>query len=454
MATITRSIGRTVVRLALLALLALALFPPGPTAPAYAHGGGRQVWAGSPAAQPGMASGAKTFFVDPAKGKDTNAGTLAKPLRTLAKALSLAKAGATVQLAKGVYSKATNGEPFGANGLLVPSGVAIVGSNEGRSIASTLQGTGSETVLTFQGKATVTTLALAGFKTALRAAQAQQILSNIAIGQSATGLGLSGTAHVDFSDAHIVLGPNNVGVRASGQATLAMSTGELRGTPLTCVATGRGIELHDSARATLLSTVLADIPGAAIELRNNAQATLDHAGLSRTLPGACPAGSQIFAADAARLSLQGSEINSRGGLKADGIDFRSTATLIVNDSFITGETGTGIIATGLRLRRSRLTANGTGIAITGNNGFALADLGQAGDPGNNQLRDNSLTGVTFGSGVIQGGAFARGNSWTPRTQGADSAGLYLDGQTLNGLSPQARGRNFRLPNSLNVSIEL
>lgn len=104
------------------------------------------------------------------------------------------------------------------------------------------------------------------------------------------------------------------------------------------------------------------------------------------------------------------------------------------------------------MRRSRLTGNGVAAAVSGV-GFALIDLGQNGDPGNNTIRDNTGSGVSFNSSVTLGGAFARGNIWNANTQGADSAGHYPDGLTINGFNSQAHGKNFDLPN-VNLAVEL
>jgi len=82
----------------------------------------------------------KTLFVDPATGKDANPGTQSKPFKTLTKALSKAKAGDTVRLAGGVYSKATNGEAFSAAGLPVPARVTLDGTSFFFGIGTRLEG--------------------------------------------------------------------------------------------------------------------------------------------------------------------------------------------------------------------------------------------------------------------------------------------------------------------------
>src|SRR5688500_4144526 len=65
-----------------------------------------------------------TRFVSAALGSDANLGTQAKPFKTLAKALSIAKTGEIVHLGSGIYGQAS-GEKFTRPGqtVTVPAGV-------------------------------------------------------------------------------------------------------------------------------------------------------------------------------------------------------------------------------------------------------------------------------------------------------------------------------------------
>jgi hypothetical protein len=76
--------------------------PPAPTAPLL--GKGRRLVDTLPAlAAPLTGGGATTLYIDSAKGKDSNAGTLAAPFKTLQKAQAAAVAGTTVFLRAGTF---------------------------------------------------------------------------------------------------------------------------------------------------------------------------------------------------------------------------------------------------------------------------------------------------------------------------------------------------------------
>src|SRR5215213_10719667 len=111
MAFLPRHIGQAMMRLSLLALLALTVLAPPPAS--YA----------AQAASPALT--ATTWFVNASTGNDANAGTQTSPFKTLKKALSVAQAGDTVKLAKGSYSKQGSGDTYP---LLVPAGVSILGT--------------------------------------------------------------------------------------------------------------------------------------------------------------------------------------------------------------------------------------------------------------------------------------------------------------------------------------
>jgi Protein of unknown function (DUF1565) len=68
------------------------------------NGAGTKTWVGSLQLTVTTTT-ARTFFVDPVNGSDSNMGSQTKPFKTLTKALAKARAGDTVKLAKGSYSK-------------------------------------------------------------------------------------------------------------------------------------------------------------------------------------------------------------------------------------------------------------------------------------------------------------------------------------------------------------
>lgn len=70
------------------------------------------------------------YYVDPTQGDDDNAGTREQPLRTLARAATLAKSGATIWLLDGVYEEAALATPSNLpcgheSGITVPAGVRL-----------------------------------------------------------------------------------------------------------------------------------------------------------------------------------------------------------------------------------------------------------------------------------------------------------------------------------------
>jgi hypothetical protein len=69
-------------------------------------------------ASPASAAG-KALNVNPATGKDTNSGAATKPLKTLTRALKLARSGDTVRLAGGGYGPGASGDQFPQSGLPV-----------------------------------------------------------------------------------------------------------------------------------------------------------------------------------------------------------------------------------------------------------------------------------------------------------------------------------------------
>src|SRR5215213_5405040 len=150
MYAITRRIGLFIIRLTLLALVALtALAQVSPMAAA-------------PTTAPAMILKNLNLFVDPVNGNDANQGwSPDKPLKTLAKALAKVKPGCTIHLAAGSYTKNVNGEQYP---LVVPKGVTIVGTLQSNgakgSFLSASSSAAGQTGLIFAGDATVKDLEL------------------------------------------------------------------------------------------------------------------------------------------------------------------------------------------------------------------------------------------------------------------------------------------------------
>jgi len=150
---------------------------------------------------------ATTINVNSGTGKDTNSGSATSPLKTLTKALTLAHAGTTINLAGGGYSLAS-GERFstvnGPPSVVVPSGVTIQG-NAGSGAATDLNGSSSQIGLLLAGDATIRDVGLFGFGAAIKASQGSQNLSGIQVRGDDIGtrgeleIWLTGTANTTLS---------------------------------------------------------------------------------------------------------------------------------------------------------------------------------------------------------------------------------------------------------------
>jgi parallel beta-helix repeat protein len=88
------------------------------------------------------------FFVNPASGNDSAAGTTTAPFKTIAKALQVAKSGEAIQLSPGTYN-AASGETFP---LLVPSGVTVVGNESSKGSGIRIVGSGRFVSPSFAGQ--------------------------------------------------------------------------------------------------------------------------------------------------------------------------------------------------------------------------------------------------------------------------------------------------------------
>lgn len=77
-------------------------------------------------------------YVNPRSGDDGQSGKKLSPLKTITKALAIAAAGSTIQLAEGTYSEAT-GEKFP---LLIKDGIILKGNSQDRGYDTIIQGNG------------------------------------------------------------------------------------------------------------------------------------------------------------------------------------------------------------------------------------------------------------------------------------------------------------------------
>src|SRR6266508_1366966 len=473
------------------------------------NGDGTKTWVGS--LQFTVASTrARTFFVDPVNGSDTNKGTQTKPFQTLAKALSKAQAGDTIRLAAGLYTDLprTDGsaERFSSArestpSVIVPAGVTIIGDSNDVILQAGFE---LDIGLVFAGAATVRNVTLKGFAVGMRATQGQQSLSELQLANNLNGLVLSGTAQALLGNSMIAMNNDSFnGVLASQQAGFTMDGGRIAGVQGNCATRADGIALRDAARAALNNNaVLEDIPGNALDMRDTAQASLTSTTITRrNLSDCAPAPSVFIANSAALTTIEESEtpttFSMSGGRSTVGIFVESDATQTIKNSVITGHTNAGILGGAhlrLALSKSLISQNGTGIdagstpnpsldiigavliapdsvgtptskvkrhhASVRNNRFGIVitkadsstqiDLGTLAEDGSNHIFGQSATGVTFDPTITQfSGATvvnAVGNFWNPNVQGTDGFGLYPFHQKVSGLDGIARGPNFNMPN--------
>jgi hypothetical protein len=472
------------------------------------NGDGTSGWVGRLKVKTKPPAGGKTLFVDPAKGKDSNAGTQDKPFKTLAKALSKAKKGDIVKLGPGVYSQDTNGERYTSlSQVLVPSGVTIEGAPGTGDESSILEGTGVEIALNFAGDATVTNLVMEHFNVGIVANQGKLSLRNLFLQLNNLALSLNGSTQATLANSLIGLSKVGTGVSLRDHAQFLLDGAAIVGGSITCELS-TGISAVNTSRVTLKNGAhLLNIAGNALFLNSTTELTMIDSTIDRELPSNCASAPSISLFNGAMVvNLQNSRIINSGGTQPIGISLNTLAkpsSLTLSGTTVSGFKGSsggagiklinaselivrgnsrilgnnigidaranpagniliigselsgnniGITSPRLKLRNSTVKDNGTGILITDINGLALADLGVAGDIGGNTLKGNTLSGLTFAANVTQGGALARGNTWNLSTQGASADGRYPDGFTVRGRDPLARGDNFDLPNP-NLSIE-
>jgi hypothetical protein len=416
----------------------------------------------APAAQ----ASATTFNVNPATGKDSNAGTATKPLKTLTRAVKLARSGDIVSLAPGKYN-AAGGEQYP---VAVRSGVTVQGSG----VRPLLDGDKLQASLVLQGDATIRNLKFLNFTAAIRADRGTQTLSQLIVQHA--GFELNGTARATLAHAAFE-GVDDTAVAVRDTARLTFNEGSFFGTGVPSNVDcdeARGVVASGSAQVSLTSVRFESLAAGAVAVSGGATATLDHAAVRSNINGTCTVAPSLRASDSARLTVQqgdlfADELGTGTARTLFAIDSTSNATLSVRDTTIRNYKRSGISAAAQSpvsvsgstieavetgIEAAKLTLRGTtvrnaivGVAITG----PLVDLGQPGFPGGNTFAGNLDTGVRC---RVTCAVFAVGNTWNPNVQAADLNGRYTGNLLVNGLSPFAQGRNFRLQPFSTSAIQL
>ncbi|NJP10576.1 MAG: DUF1565 domain-containing protein [Leptolyngbyaceae cyanobacterium RU_5_1] len=198
-----------------------------------------------------------TFYVNPATGNDSAAGTQAAPLKTITRALQQAKSGDKVQLAAGTYS-AASGEGFP---LVVPAGVTVMGNEANKGNGILITGSGRFVSPTFAGQnvtmrletnaqlrgVTVTNSETRGTAVWLESTN-PVIANNTFTNNKREGIFATGSASPAVFD--------NVAVRndSNGFSIVRNAKGEWRRN--VCQSTGFGIAINDNAAPLLADNQL------------------------------------------------------------------------------------------------------------------------------------------------------------------------------------------------------
>jgi hypothetical protein len=324
------------------------------------------------------------YSVDPYTGLDTNAGTAAKPFKTIAKAISVVKAGQTVLLNRGWYS-----EPFG---YVVPNGVTIKGVSTG----VTLLGDTIRYGFNFAGSGSLQNLNFYGFTAPI-----------FATGRTKGVITLSGLYF-------------NSRIRnQSGYAIYATGPSELRVT--NCVASGEFaavIGLRGALNGTRRPKVV--MQGGSISYADT-----------------------VVSSQYADVTING--LTATNIKNALFMNVGSTA-VITGSKFSTMEVAILMVGNGtkLKLRSNRFSG---GYVIRAFKDFLEIDLGKSSaDPGRNDFSTSrAIIAHNYGL-TADRTVFAVGNRWKPNVQGSDAFGEYASERICNNVpyGPNYYGPNYFL----------
>ncbi|MEH2387873.1 MAG: DUF1565 domain-containing protein [Nostoc sp.] len=202
---------------------------------------------------------AKTFYVNPVTGSDTNLGSQQAPFKTITQALKVATDNTKIQLAAGNYN-AASGEVFP---LTIPSGVIVAGDEANKGDRILIEGSGNYLSRTFAGQnvtfvlldkaelrgVTVTNLASRGSGVWIEST-APTVANSTFTNCKREGVFATGEANpVILSN---VFSQN----AANGIAIAKNSKGQIQGN--TCFKTGFGVAISDTASPTLIDNKISE----------------------------------------------------------------------------------------------------------------------------------------------------------------------------------------------------
>ncbi len=429
---------------------------------------GGDTGAADASADTGPDAAAPGFYVSADTGDDTNPGTMAAPLKTLKKGLSLAKPGDNVYLLAGTYDTA-NGESFPES---IPDGVKVlgVGAADGGSGAR-IQGA-TPTGLVFVKGGGLGNLTVSGFQTAISATQGAQNVSALRVdkGLKAVGLALDASGTADVTVNGFTMGGGGLAVKAAGTAKVAVNGASVTGGGggggmFSCVggamvsidsittanAAGTVVGAQDGCSITMTKGTLSNGAGTVISLASGTPSiTLDTVTIDKGADG-------IYGgAAAAKLVMTGGAITN---VSHDGIT--GNLSLTMDGTSITGSGRLAIEHVGgtLDIKNATLSGNAVGniytqgasVIMRGTTmknapyglvvlGSISVDLGTTNSHGNNIIQGHSTTGVDVTIGTSNGTFQAVGNTWNANAQGADGSGHYTQGTVVSNQS----GTNFKV----------
>lgn len=201
----------------------------------------------------------QTFYVNPATGSDSAAGSQSAPWKTITKALEKAQSNTTIQIATGTYN-AASGETFPLN---VPSGVKVVGNESNKGSGILIEGSGQYNSRTQAGQnvtvlmadnaelrgVTVTNPATRG--TAVWLESTTATVANCSLTKSKReGVFATGDAKPTLLNNDFI---NNDG---NGISITRNTTGEIRGN--TCKNSGSGISIDGTSAPQLVNNTITE----------------------------------------------------------------------------------------------------------------------------------------------------------------------------------------------------
>lgn len=199
------------------------------------------------------------LYVNPTSGNNGNTGSEQAPVKTIAKALQLATAGAKIQLASGTYN-AASGEIFP---LSVPPNVAIIGTENNKGSAILIEGSGNYLSRTFAGQNVTFVMAssaeLRGVTVVNQASRgtAVWVESTSPTVANCTFIRCKREGLFATGDANPVVIDNVFTENAANGISIARnSKGDIRGN--ICYKTGYGIAISDSAAPTLTDNKISE----------------------------------------------------------------------------------------------------------------------------------------------------------------------------------------------------